>query len=136
MPWMGDRSVIHTYVDADFVGCKVSRKSTVGGCVLWGGGMVKSWSRTLTTLALSTGEAELGAMTKGAAESEGILAILRDFSLDANITISSDASAAIGITKRLGLGKVRHLSVADLWIQQRVRKRGTIDREGGWREES
>ena len=33
----------------------------------------------------------------------------------------SDATAAIGISQRLGLGKVRHLSVADLWIQQRVR---------------
>ena len=84
--------------------------------------LIKAWSRTLSTLALSTGEAELGALAKGAAESEGIVSILHDFGMQASICISSDASAAIGITKRLGLGKVRHLSVADLWIQQKVRR--------------
>ena len=34
----------------------------------------------------------------------------------------SDATAAIGIVGREGLGKVRHLATADLWIQQRVRR--------------
>eukprot|EP00973_Karenia_brevis_P013089 1775879-Karenia_brevis.AAC.1 len=37
--------------------------------------------------------------------------------------MESDATAAIGIAKRQGLGRVRHLAVADLWIQQRVRRR-------------
>ena len=35
----------------------------------------------------------------------------------------SHATAAIGITQREGLGKVRHLATADLWVQQRLRKR-------------
>ena len=35
--------------------------------------------------------------------------------------MESDATAAIGMCRRLGLGKVRHLATADLWIQQRVR---------------
>ena len=82
--------------------------------------MIKSWSKTLATLALSTGEAELGAAVKGATEAEGIQSILRDFEIVARIVMKSDASAAIGITRRLGLGKVRHLSTGDLWIQQRV----------------
>ena len=33
----------------------------------------------------------------------------------------SDAVAAIGIVKRQGLGRVRHLAVADLWVQQRAK---------------
>ena len=33
----------------------------------------------------------------------------------------SDATAAIGICRRKGLGKIRHLAVADLWIQDKVR---------------
>ena len=37
------------------------------------------------------------------------------------LEICSDASAAIGICKRRGLGKVRHLAVADLWIQDYLR---------------
>ena len=37
--------------------------------------------------------------------------------------IRSDATAAIGICKRQGFGKVRHLVIADLWVQQLVRHR-------------
>ena len=33
----------------------------------------------------------------------------------------SDATAAIGISKRRGLGKIRHLHTADLWVQEKVR---------------
>ena len=33
----------------------------------------------------------------------------------------SDATAALGIARRRGLGKVRHLDVTDLWIQEKVR---------------
>ena len=83
--------------------------------------MIKSWSKTMATISLSTGEAELGATVKGAAEAEGVRSILRDYGLDASIGLESDASAAVGITGRLGLGRVRHLAVSDLWIQQKVR---------------
>ena len=47
--------------------------------------------------------------------------VLQDFGLNAEILIRSDATAAIGIVHRLGLGKVRHLATSDLWIQQHVR---------------
>ena len=33
----------------------------------------------------------------------------------------SDATAAIGIAKRQGLGKIRHLHCIDLWVQEKVR---------------
>ena len=33
----------------------------------------------------------------------------------------SDAAAAIGIARRRGLGKIRHLDVEDLWVQSKVR---------------
>ena len=36
--------------------------------------------------------------------------------------VKSDAVAAIGIVKRQGLGRVRHLAVADLWIQQKAKE--------------
>ena len=63
-------------------------------------------------------------MVKGIAETEGVVSILRDFGSKAKIRLRSDASAAIGIVQRSGLGKVRHLAVGDLWIQQRVRDGG------------
>ena len=35
----------------------------------------------------------------------------------------ADSSAAIGICKRSGIGKVRHLAVAQLWVQDLGRSR-------------
>ena len=86
---------------------------------------LKSWSRTMTLIALSSGEAELCAVTRAAAEGLGLQAILEDFGHTVKVHLHSDATAAIGICRRLGLGRVRHLAVADLWLQQRV-KRGEL----------
>ena len=36
--------------------------------------------------------------------------------------------AAIGIVKRQGIGRIRHLAVADLWVQQKS-KLGTVSYE-------
>ena len=35
--------------------------------------------------------------------------------------MQTDATAAIGICRRKGLGKIRHLATADLWIQDKLR---------------
>jgi hypothetical protein len=37
------------------------------------------------------------------------------------VCIYADSSAAIGICKRSGIGRVRHLAVGQLWIQEKVR---------------
>ena len=48
--------------------------------------------------------------------------MLGDFGINLGLHMRSDATAAIGIVGREGLGKVRHLATADLWVQQRVRQ--------------
>ena len=37
------------------------------------------------------------------------------------VRVHSDATAAIGIARRRGLGKIRHLDCSDLWIQEKVK---------------
>ena len=83
--------------------------------------MIKCWSKTLSTLALSSGESELAGMVKGAAEGLGMASVLRDFGIPIEVELYSDATAAIGIASRQGLGRIRHIAVADLWIQQRLK---------------
>ena len=85
--------------------------------------MVKAWSRTQTLIALSSGESELAAVTKAVAEGFGAQSVLRDFGFSVALEVHSDATAALGICKRQGLGRVRHLATADLWLQQRVKTR-------------
>ena len=109
------------YVDTDFAGCKETRRSTSGGTIMLGSGCVKHWSKTQSTISLSSGEAELHGICQGAAQALGMQSILKDMGWDLPIEMFSDATAAIGIARRKGLGKIRHLDVSDLWIQDKIR---------------
>ena len=84
---------------------------------------MKHWSQTQTTVALSSGEAELGGICRGAAHGLGLQSLSADLGIKFGLEVLTDATAAIGICRRRGLGKVRHLHVADLWVQDRVRKK-------------
>ena len=83
--------------------------------------MLRHWSKTQSTVALSSAEAELTGICSGASQGIGMRSMMKDLGLSWNLTVRSDAAAAIGICKRRGLGKVRHLATADLWIQDHVR---------------
>ena len=108
--------------DSDHAGCIKTRKSTSGGVIRWGDHVLKWWSKTQPTIALSSGEAELAAMVKATSEGMGMVAIMAEFGIKADLMIKSDAIAAIGIVRRQGLGRIRHLAVADLWIQQKSKE--------------
>ena len=47
---------------------------------------------------------------------------MEEFKIRANLTVKSDAVVAIGIVSRQGLGRIRHLAVADLWVRQRAKE--------------
>ena len=123
MPWQERAPSIDVYVDSDFAGCQRTRKSSAGGVAMWGEHLIKSWAKTLPVIAMSSGEAELMSIVKGTTEALGLQAVLQDFGIEVSIDIRSDATAAIGMVGRLGLGKIRHLAVSDLWVQQCARDR-------------
>jgi hypothetical protein len=118
---VSDSDCFDVYVDTDFAGCKESRRSTSGGVVLLAGSNVKQWAKTQTTLALSSGEAELHGIAAGIAQGLGLQSIARDLGFKIGIRLHSDATAALGICRRRGLGKIRHLDVTDLWCQEKAR---------------
>ena len=112
---------ILAWSDSDFAGCTKSRKSTSGGVILFGGCIIKSYSSTQAVRALSSGEAEYYALVKAACGSMGIRALLGDLGVDCSeIVINTDASAAMGVAQRLGIGKIRHIEVNQLWLQEKV----------------
>ena len=83
--------------------------------------LLKSWSKEQSHIALSSGEAELYASNKGAVEGLGLKSLAADMGIDVELTLEVDATAAIGIIHRRGLGKVRHVDVQELWCQKAVK---------------
>ena len=112
---------IELYVDTDFAGCRETRRSTSGGVALVGGGNIKHWAKTQSTIDLSSGEAELNGIGAGIAQGLGIQSICKDLGYVYKLRVHTDATAAIGIARRRGMGKIRHLDTTDLWVQEVVR---------------
>ena len=123
-PWQTVDQV-DTYSDTDWAGCPKTRRSTSGGCLLLGRHLIKSWSSTQTSVALSSGEAEFYGVVKAGGVSLGFQALLADVGIALPIRVWTDSSATLGICGRQGLGRLRHIDTQCLWIQQRVRD-GTV----------
>ena len=119
--WQDVPTQFDVFVDSDWAGCKATGRSTSGGAARFGWHTIKSWSTTQTVVALSSGEAELYSLTKGAAQTLGLMSLARDLGVTASGRLHTDANAALGIIQREGLGKLRHLNVQYLWIQDRIR---------------
>ena len=108
------------WVDTDYAGCRKTRKSTSGGVVMIGNHLIKGWSVTQAVIALSSGEAEYYGIVKGASVGLGIRSVLRDLGCSVRLVVCTDSSAAKGMASRKGLGKVRHVEVNQLWVQEKV----------------
>ncbi len=124
-PWQAV-SHVDVYSDTDWAGCPRTRKSTSGGCLVLGRHLVKSWSSTQDTVALSSGEAEYYGVAKGSGVGLGYQALLADLGVVLPLRVWTDSTASMGICHRQGLGKLRHIDVRTLWLQQKVR-RGKVE---------
>ena len=87
---------------------------------MFGNHALKSWSTNQAVIALSSGEA--------ASVSIGVQSLANELGihLQGPIEINSDASAAIGISNRVGSGKVRHIEVTQLWLQRKVSSKEVV----------
>ena len=81
---------------------------------------MKTWSTTQSVIALSSGEAEYYGLVKGVSQGLGVKAMLKEAGVEAGVVVKTDASAAKGIASRRGMGKVRHIEVNQLWVQDMV----------------
>ena len=125
-PWQDEEWEVDTYTDSDWAGCRVTGKSTSGGVVMIGAHLIKSWATTQASIALSSAEAELVAMTKATAETIGIIHMVRDLGAEISGVVYADSSAALAIADRRGSGKLRHICIRKLWLQEKE-QRGEVE---------
>lgn len=82
--------------------------------------MLRTWSKTQNTVAQSSAESELLAVVRAATEALGCMSLAADLGLviDTRLHVDADAAAALGILERRGIGRIRHLDVGTLWVQE------------------
>ena len=114
---------VGVYVDSDWAGCSTTRKSTSGFVIKYMGATVRFGSRTQSTIALSSAEAELYAINTGATEALHIRSFLTEAlnQKKVNIKIYTDSSSGKSIATRIGSSKkAKHIELKHLFIQQLV----------------
>jgi hypothetical protein len=90
------------YLDSDYVGCKVKRKSTSGTCQLLGRSLVSWSSKKKNSVALSITEAEYIFASSCCAQILWMKATLNDFGIKIKkVSLLCDNESAIKLTNNL-----------------------------------
>ena len=95
-------ATLQVYVDSDWAGDLLGRKSTTGVIVRRRKHLLRHMSCLQTLVALASGEAEYYALIRGACTSLGIQSRYQDWMIDVPIQIYSDNSAARSVARRRG----------------------------------
>ena len=94
--------------------------------------LIKTWAKTQANVALSSAESEFYGTLKTAQESIGLISLARELGQELKARLLVDASAALGVAQRLGVGKLRHLQTGALWLQeQELRKVLSLEKVPG-----
>ena len=67
---------------------------------------------------MSSAEAELATLVKAAAETIGIMQMAQGLGDDVTAEVYMDSSAALSVTQKKGNGKMRHVRIGQLWVQE------------------
>lgn len=117
------------FVDADYGGCRDTRRSTSGYVFLMAGAPVTWSSKCQSTVALSTVEAEYVAMSRCAQQIVWMQAWLGEVGINYSTpgVIKGDNRGAIALTKNTkDHGKVKHIDIHHHYIRELVESSAII----------
>ncbi|CAE8621588.1 unnamed protein product [Polarella glacialis] len=113
---------LEIYTDSDWAAGE-SRRSTSGGAILRRGWLLASWSRMQPTVALSSCEAEFLAIGTGLVEAKAVQSLAQELGADVSLRLNTDRSSAKALVMRRGFGRLKHMAVRQLWLQQEFREK-------------
>ena len=113
---------LQVYTDSDWAACVETRKSMSSYSIKYGKHLLDTSCAKQSIVALSSGEAEFYAITRGSAAGMMVQNILQEIGCKTKLVCLTDSSAAKGICHRRGVGRVKHLALKELWVQDRVDK--------------
>ena len=93
---------------------------------MYGNQLVCHWSKAQSTIALSSGEGEVNACVKGMSEGIGVYELISEICKcdNPNIPLMTDSSVAKGTITRHGSGRIKHVTIKQLWIQEALKVYG------------
>ena len=113
------RALVEAISDSNFANDRETRKSLSCGQVYVNRALAYSFVRNQKVVTLSSGEAELVALTQVVSEAILIKKVWNFLTeLEVDMIARTDSSVARAIAQRAGVGRVRHLQTSCLWIQQ------------------
>jgi len=126
-----DRAVFNfdIFSDSSWGDDRSTRRST-SSCVMFvNGAYISSFSRTQTTVALSSCEAELYAANAAIAKGLFLVRVCKflcgdqkdESSGEVKVKLHIDSSAAMGTIQRAGFGRMKHLQIRHLFLQDLLR---------------
>eukprot|EP00435_Cladocopium_sp_Y103_P012004 s4552_g3.t1 len=126
--------LVEVFTDADWAGDKSTgtrrRHSVSSAMVYVNGRLVTAWSRTQKSIALSSCESECLAAVGGGAEAIYISALWEFIThRPTSARIVSDSSSCRAFSHRQGVGRLKHINVKYLWLQQKI-KEGALEMDG------
>ena len=116
---------VNVYTDSDRAGQPMTRKSTSGGVVQWRNATLTAWSRTQQTVSLSSAAAELYALTTGIAEGMVTKHLLQELGHEVTLMSHVDSQSAKAWASRRGLGRMKHVMLKYIFVQDVVEKKLT-----------
>jgi hypothetical protein len=128
-----DCSKVWGFGDTDWAGDPETRRCTACGLIIWGNALLHAHARTIIPYSLSSPEAEYYGQVGVAAELLYVHSLIVDMGFSPTMHLLCDASSAIAISKRQGVGKVRHIELRFLWLQDKLAaKVFDIGKVPGW----
>jgi hypothetical protein len=111
------------YTDSDWAADRETRRSVSCLAERFGDHLLEVSVAKQTVVALSSGEAEFYGIVRATAHGIQTKQLLEAVNVKVQLAVLSDSSAARGMCTRTGSGKVRHLDIKELWVQQKYRDR-------------
>jgi hypothetical protein len=115
---------LHGFLDADFAGCWLDRKSTSGTCQFLGSSLVSWSSRKQSSVAQFTTEAEYAAVASCCSQLLWISYTMSDFGEEYTyVPLQCDSTSAISVTKNTVVhSKTKHIEVRYHFLRDNVDK--------------
>lgn len=117
---------IEVYSNSDWVLCAKSRRNMSTLAIRYGNHLLDMLCAKQNIIALSSDKTNYYALIRAALHGLLVKGIFIEINIMLNMNCRTDSSAAKGITARKGVGRIKYLSLKELWIQDVMGKKKEV----------